>query len=683
MLHHSKKWISLSLAAMLSVSMVQPALAAVSYMPDVTAEMSHASFWADYHEGYRDVILTQEEITAFNRDTALAEGTMVMDLKTASETYNGISKNNALRTSSTSDAQYYQSWTYDENGNKTDWAYFQEMIDNTQDKNAKEVMPVRYGVAVNRTIVQVFPSDKFLLDDPNDKDSDNMALSAVPVNEPVLVYSTSADGEYYQVRIASCSGWIPVKDVAICADKEEWLSAWDLPSEELLVVYGNKVYTDRSYETPQTSRRMLTTGTALELVTDLDVDQRVGNRSPYHNYVVYLPVREEDGSYSKELALIPETAKVHIGYLPLTMENIAMVSLNQLGDAYGWGGMLDVEDCSGMVRTVYSCFGLEVARNGNWQWNMNMEKIDMTNMSLEEKCPILDEMPMGSALCFTGHEMIYLGKVNGKYYVVSAVGTIMSPDTGKRLNTREVMINTLDVKRANGQSWLQAINQAFMPCYAKLEGKTYDFPEVQWYRDGVGYVLKNSLIANYENGYFGPNDLASREVAVNALWRLDGRPETADTDKFSDVSAEKHYMGAICWANENGIACGYGNGKFGPEDTLTREQMVTILWRYAKYKGYDVSVGEETNILSYDDAFEIAEYAIPAMQWACGSGLLIGEKAANGGMVLNPQNQTTRAQLSMMLMRFDTWMKQAEHVPQDSGEIGSDSAVGSGITQED
>jgi len=100
-------------------------------------------------------------------------------------------------------------------------------------------------------------------------------------------------------------------------------------------------------------------------------------------------------------------------------------------------------------------------------------------------------------------------------------------------------------------------------------------------------------------------------------------------------------------------------------------------------KGYDVSVGEETNILSYDDAFEIAEYAIPAMQWACGSGLLTGEKTANGGMVLNPQNKTTRAQLSMMLMRFDTWMKQAEHVPQDSGEIGSDSAVGSGSTQED
>ena len=223
MLHKSKKIFGISLAMILSVSAAQSALAGISYMPDVTPEMSKASFWADYHEGYHDVILTQEEIKAFNEDTFHAEGNMVMDLKTAAETYNGISKNAALYSSSTADAQYYLSWTYDKEGNKTDWAYFQEMIDNTQDVNAAEVMPVRYGIAVNRTIVQVFPSNKFLLDDPNDKDSDNMALSAVPVNEPVLLYSTSADGRYYQARIAGCSGWIPVEDVAVCADREEWL----------------------------------------------------------------------------------------------------------------------------------------------------------------------------------------------------------------------------------------------------------------------------------------------------------------------------------------------------------------------------------------------------------------------------------------------------------------------------
>ena len=643
-----KKKCSLLLTLALSVSMVQPALAAVTYMPDVTAEMSKASFWADYHDGYTDVIMTQEEIKAFNEDTFLADGTMVMDLKTAAPTYNGISRNASLVSSSTADAQYYLSWTYDKDGNKTDWAYFQDMIDNTQDPAAEKVMMTRYGIAVNRTVVQVFPSDKFLLDDPGDQDSDNMALSAVPVNEPLIIYNTSADGKYYLARIASCSGWIPAEDVAICADKEEWLSAWDLPSENLLVVYGNKVYTDKSYETPDTSRRMLTTGTALELVTDLMPDQRVGNRSPYHNYVVYLPVRNADGSYSKQLALIPETAQVSVGYLPLTMENIAMIAFNSLGDAYGWGGMLDVEDCSGMVRTIYSCFGLEVARNGNWQWKMNMEKIDMTNMSLEEKCMILDEMPMGSALCFPGHEMIYLGKVDGKYYVISAVGTIMSPDTGKRLNTREVMINTLDVKRANGKTWMAALDKAFMPCYGKLEGKKYDFPDTQWYREAVGYCLKNGILKNKEDGTLGVQDVVTRAMVAEALYAAEKSPKTLTQYFFGDVGEAHPSLKAITWAVENGVMSGYGGNTFGAADSVTREQLASILWRYAQYKGYDVSAGEETNILSYGDAFEISEYAIPAMQWACGENIVNGD--AEG--LLRPDGTAQKVHLAQMLLKF-------------------------------
>ena len=648
MLQKSKTICSLSLALVLSVSLVQPAMANIKYMPDVTPEMSQASFWADYHEGYRDVILTQEEIQAFNQDTFLADGTMVMDLKTAAETYNGISKNKALQSSSASDAQYYLSWTYDQDGNKTDWAYFQEMIDNTQDPDAKEVMPTRYGIAVNRTTVQVFPSDRFLLDDPNDKDSDNMALSAVPVNEPLLIYGTSADGKYYQARIASCSGWVPAEDVALCESREEWLSAWDLPSEDLLVVYGNKVYTDKSYETPATSRRMLTTGTALELVTDLAPDQMIGNRSPYHNYVVYLPVRKEDGSYSKEMALIPETAKVNLGYLPLTMENIAHVAFQNLGDAYGRGGMLDVEDCSGMVRTIYSCFGLEVARNGNWQWNMNMEKIDMTTMSLEEKCLILDEMPLGSALCFPGHEMIYLGKVDDKYYVISAVGTIMSPDTGKRLNTRDVMINTLDVKRANGKTWMEALNKAFMPCYAKLDGKTYDFPKTQWYHEGVAYCLNKGLLTNKEDGTFGLSDTTTRAMVAEALWAAEGKPKTVTRYFYQDVGEAHPSREAIFWATETGVMSGYGGNTFGANDAVTREQLAAILWRYAQYKGDDVSVGEDTNILSYADAFVISEYAIPAMQWACGAGIINGSDDGT----LNPKGTAQKVHTAQMLMNF-------------------------------
>ena len=643
---------ALLLAVTAVCTSVPPANAAgIHYMPDVTAEMSRASYWAELQDNSDQVILSRDEIRAFNEDTYLASGTMVMDLRTVKETFDGLARNEALQSSATADAKYYFGWTYGSDGKKAEWPYFEAMIRNCIDPNAQAVMSTRYAIAVERTTLHVFPSDAPIGDDPADLDFDYQHLSAVQVNDPLVIYTTSADGLFYMARSRDCSGWIPAEDVAICKDKAEWESAWVIPDDKLLVVYGNKAYTDQSLMAPETARRMLAQGTRLELVTDLQPDQLVNNRYPYHNYVVYLPVRLEDGSYEKQMALLPETAKVSLGYLPLTMENIAMVALENLGDTYGWGGMMDVEDCSGLIRTIYACFGLEIGRNGNWQWNMNIEKIDMANMSVEEKCLILDEMPMGAALCFPGHEVLYLGKENGKYYVISSVSSIMSPDTGKRLRTRDVMINTLDVKRANGQTWLQALHMAFMPCYATLEGKTYDFPELQWYHDGVAYALKNKLLSNYENGCFGPDDAASRAMLVDALWRLEGRPAATSRSTFADVSAESQSAPAIDWAAEHGIISGYSPTAFGPEDTLTREQMVTVLWNYANYKGCDVSVGESTNILSYDDVFSLSEYAFPAMQWACGSGLLDNREPR-----LSPAEATTRAHLSVALLTLNKWM---------------------------
>ena len=436
--------------------------------------------------------------------------------------------------------------------------------------------------------------------------------------------------------------------MAICADKEEWLSAWDLPSEQLLVVYGNKEYTDQSLSTPETARRMLTQGTALELVTDLAPDTLVGNRSPYHNYVVYLPVRNEDGSYQKMMALIPETADVSVGYLPLTEENIAMVALQTLGDAYGWGGMMDVEDCSGMIRTIYACFGLHIGRNGNWQWNMSMEKIDMTNMSLEEKCLILDELPLGSALCFTGHEMLYLGKVDGKYYVVSTVSSIMSPDTGSRLRTRDVMINTLDTKRASGQSWLGALNKAFTPGYALLEGKSYDYPDLQWYHDGIAYCLKNSILtAKDVNGTFGIGEGVDRGTLANALWVMAGKPVVEGSCSFTDIAQDYKYNTAVTWAAQSGVMQGYSESIFAPDDSVTRAQLVTALARLKSLQDVPAE-GSAADLTSFRDVKTVPAYAQEAFQWACSVGLVTGNEQG----YLCPADTATREQLAVILYRY-------------------------------
>ena len=178
-----------------------------------------------------------------------------------------------------------------------------------------------------------------------------------------------------------------------------------------------------------------------------------------------------------------------------------------------------------------------------------------------------------------------------------------------------------------------------------------DASTTEWYHDGVHFCLENGLMVGYGSNTFQPDAGTTRGMIAVMLWRLNGSPVVNYAMSFDDVKAGAWYTEAIRWAVSEGIAFGYGNGKFGPDDVVTREQMVAILYRYAQRKGYDVSVGENTNILSYDDAFSVAQYAIPAMQWACGSGMVTGQKHA-GSMILDPQGTTTRAQMSTMMMRF-------------------------------
>ena len=134
---------------------------------------------------------------------------------------------------------------------------------------------------------------------------------------------------------------------------------------------------------------------------------------------------------------------------------------------------------------------------------------------------------------------------------------------------------------------------------------------------------------------------------------MEGSPVANYAMSFNDVTAETEYTEAIRWAAAVKIVNGYSEGSFAPNDILTREQLATILWRYAKYKKADVSVGENTNILSYDDAFEISEYAIPAFQWTCGSGVMSGNTVST----LAPKNAVTENLLSEVLSDYSEKVK--------------------------
>ena len=146
---------------------------------------------------------------------------------------------------------------------------------------------------------------------------------------------------------------------------------------------------------------------------------------------------------------------------------------------------------------------------------------------------------------------------------------------------------------------------------------------------------------------FSPVQPISRSMMATILWHMEGSPAPDGENPFTAVPAGEYYTNESIWTKEKGIFEGYG-GLFGSGDSITCEQFVTVLWRYAQYRGYDVSVGKGTNILSYNDAFEISEYAIPAMQWAVGEGIVGGK----GGGILDPKGKATRAEAAVVLTRF-------------------------------
>ena len=174
-----------------------------------------------------------------------------------------------------------------------------------------------------------------------------------------------------------------------------------------------------------------------------------------------------------------------------------------------------------------------------------------------------------------------------------------------------------------------------------------DVAEQDWFYDDVLYVYENGLMRGTGSDTFSPMASTTRAMIVTVLYRMEGEPESGD-NIFDDVAEGEYYTDAVAWAAENGIVNGYGDGKFGPNDNITREQLAAILYRYSAYKGYDVTVGENTNILSYGDIAELSDYAFTAMQWACGAGLINGM----GDGTLAPKSNASRCQIAAVLHRF-------------------------------
>ncbi len=434
-----------------------PAEPGMSLAPYVTGAMCEADYWISRYPSASVRLKSQQEIRQINLRIRETPQTNVTDLSALPEAFNGRAMADSMAGAQPPAGLYL-------NGQPVPESYYDAVRANIRSSAVSENMGLRYGFAVNRTVLRSYPCDDFLSDSADDPEWDNIASSAVLVNEPLAVYFFSGDGRYAYVRSAVCPGWVPAADIAVCGSKAQWEDARNMT--RFLVVTGDKVYLETSAAHPEASQKMLTMGTVLELAEGDWQNGLVNGRSAWNNYVVKLPHRNADGSFSQQLALISAGEDVNIGYLPLTVSSILDQAFKSLGNRYGWGGSLDAQDCSSFVREVYLCFGLELPRNTTWQAAIPAEVTDLSAMSLSEKEAFLRTLPPGTILQFPGHEMLYLGESGGRFYTINDVSSIVNPlqaeGDASVSRIRSVIVNDMSTRRANGQTWLEQTSRAIV-----------------------------------------------------------------------------------------------------------------------------------------------------------------------------------------------------------------------------
>lgn len=215
----------------------------------------------------------------------------------------------------------------------------------------------------------------------------------------------------------------------------------------------------------------------------------------------------------------------------------------------------------------------------------------------------------------------------------------VTDEDGERLKLTENRDGTYSFTMPNGAANV----------YARFSGSGLpfaDIPSGSWYYDDVAYVYDTGLMTGLTATTFGPNLSTTRGMIVTILWRMENEPVAKHGCPFADVRRGSYYEQAIAWASENGIVTGFDASTFAPDRAITREQLAAILFRFAAYRGMDAVTLRET-LSSFQDQAAISAYAVSALNWAVGEGLMQGT-----GDKLEPTGSATRAQVAAMLRRF-------------------------------
>ena len=438
----------------------------VRLIDGVKPEMMHAGYWIK--DGDDKILMTADEIAEFNKNNrgviTAGDKTKFPKLDEFEDTLDGKVLRSFLKDNAKSapkdPSKYYL------NGKPTTEEYWENLKSLSNIDGIPEEINVKFGFTTKRMTIRLFPTEDRVFEKTSDRYYDSMIFSECMPYMPVAILHESTDGKYLYAVFDSYAAWVRKDAVAICKDRADW-QARQNPGQ-WLVVTGREIRLGNDPYSSKTSNLVLPMGTKMELVPADKAPKSTHQRTTYGDYVVKVPTRGNDGEIKDEYVLIPVSDDVNVGYLPLTSANIVRQAFKRLGDRYGWAGDLQANDCTGITREIYRCFGVLMPRVG--QSNVNgVYKVNMSKMNSKQKLEVIEKLAPGSLISMPGHMMIYLGTVDGKPFVISACGTFVEPAPGstEAKHPNSVILNSLYVRTKSLKTWLDVSTTALtvIPAY--------------------------------------------------------------------------------------------------------------------------------------------------------------------------------------------------------------------------
>ncbi|MFC1692414.1 SH3 domain-containing protein [Candidatus Latescibacterota bacterium] len=378
-------------------------------VPGVPADVEYADYWIRTSLNPDNVILTPDEIEEFNNKNP-QDGTYIMNIPDMPDEIDG----STIREYIAENARYLIDVSFfvtaDIPLERVERHRIAALMDTA---NVPDVIPVRFGVMLRRTMGKTWPTTIPFMIEPGDNEFDQGVISSIDMGEPVALLHTSWDNQWSYVRTYGFAGWIP-SDTAAFGDRQTVKELTDRTTP--LVAVGHRVSV---YGSPESGAATgsIQMGSYLPLRTAGTVYCEV-----------LIPGRGENNELVAKKGYVRRSSNISLGFLPYTLRNVYRQCFALYGRRYGWGGMFGERDCSRFCMDVFRCFGFRLPRNSSKQAQASHCVLPLEDYDRESRLEILKSTPGGITLLgMPGHIMIYLGNILGKPYAISAFWAWRTP----------------------------------------------------------------------------------------------------------------------------------------------------------------------------------------------------------------------------------------------------------------